>query len=174
MGGGMRRMNDPLPANRRDPRCYYRRGTKGDCLMMRKHAAAGFTLIELMVVVAIVAIIAALAMPSYTEQVHKSRRADAARAVGQLQLELERWRAEQPTYINCKVTTTPDDCSATPATYPAAPTSDFYTIAISGTSRTAYTITATPSGTQVGDRCGKLIADLATKKTPTWDNAACN
>lgn len=141
---------------------------------MRPRATRGFTLIELMVVVAIVGIIAAIAIPSYTEQVRKSRRADAARAVGQLQLELERWRAEQPTYINCKVTTTPDDCSATPATYPTAPASDFYTIAISGASRTAYTITATPSGAQAGDRCGKLIADLGTKKKPSWDTAACN
>lgn len=142
--------------------------------MMSRNAARGFTLIELLVVIAIVAIIAAIAIPSYTEQVRKGRRADAARAVGQLQLELERWRSEQPTYINCKVTTSPDDCSGSPATYPAAPTSDFYTIAISGTSRTAYTITATPSGVQVGDRCGKLIADLGTKKKPTWDTASCN
>ena len=48
----------------------------------------GFTLIELMIVVAIVAVIAAIAIPTYTEQVRKGRRADAARAVGQLQLDL--------------------------------------------------------------------------------------
>ena len=169
----MHRTNDARTAIARDDRCYYRLGIWGS-LMMSRNAARGFTLIELLVVIAIVAIIAAIAIPSYTEQVRKGRRADAARAVGQLQLELERWRAEQPTYINCKVTTSPDDCSASPATYPAAPTSDFYTIAISGTSRTAYTITATPSGVQVGDRCGKLIADLGTKKKPTWDTASCN
>ncbi len=165
--------NDLRTAIARDDRCYYRLGIWGG-VMMSRNAARGFTLIELLVVIAIVAIIAAIAIPSYTEQVRKGRRADAARAVGQLQLELERWRSEQPTYINCKVTTSPDDCSGSPATYPAAPTSDFYTIAISGTSRTAYTITATPSGVQVGDRCGKLIADLGTKKKPTWDTASCN
>lgn len=141
---------------------------------MRRNAARGFTLIELMVVVAIVAIIAAIAIPSYTEQVRKSRRADAARAVGELQLQLERWRAEHPTYMNCKTTTVPDDCSASPTPYPTVPTSSFYTVEISGTSRTAYTITATPGAAQAGDRCGKLIANLGTKKKPTWDTASCN
>ena len=64
-----------------------------------------------MVVVAIIAIIAAIALPSYTEQVHKSRRADAAACRwDSCSFHLERWRAEQPTYINCKVTTTTDDC----------------------------------------------------------------
>jgi type IV pilus assembly protein PilE len=142
--------------------------------MMIRNAAKGFTLIELMVVVAIVAIIAAIALPSYQEQVRKSRRADAARAIGQLQLELERWRAEQPTYINCKTTTTPDDCSSTPATYPVAPTSNFYAVTISGASRTAYTITAAPQNAQLGDRCGNLVANLSDKKKPTWATASCN
>jgi len=141
---------------------------------MRRQFAKGFTLIELMIVVAIVAIIAAIALPSYKDQVAKSRRADAARAVGQLQLDLERWRAEAPTYINCKVTITPDDCSASPSTDPPVPTSDFYTISISGHSRPPDTITATPRNAQAGDRCGNLVANLTDKKKPTWATASCN
>lgn len=58
----------------------------------------GFTLIELMVVVAIVAIIAAIAIPSYQSQVRKSRRADATSNLGDIQLRQERWRAERATY----------------------------------------------------------------------------
>jgi type IV pilus assembly protein PilE len=41
------------------------------------HAAKGFTLIELMIVVAVVGILAAIAYPSYQDSVRKSRRADA-------------------------------------------------------------------------------------------------
>ena len=44
---------------------------------MIRRAGAGFTLIELMIVVAVVAILAAIAVPSYQEQVRKSRRAQA-------------------------------------------------------------------------------------------------
>ena len=124
---------------------------------MCQNAAKGFTLIELMVVVAIVGIIAAIAIPSYTEQVHKSRRADAVRAIGQVQLELERWRAENPSYANCA--TAP--CGS--GTYPAAPSSDFYEIQFADPAPTAtgYTITAVPAGVQVGDRCGTYTFTLA-------------
>ena len=58
----------------------------------------GFTLIELMIVVAVVAILAAVAMPSYLQSVQKSRRADAIARIAQLQQAQERWRASNATY----------------------------------------------------------------------------
>lgn len=107
---------------------------------MRLKTATGFTLMELMVTIAIVGILAAVALPMYGEQVAKSRRADAIRAIGELQLQLEQWRADNPTYActTCGVT------------------SDFYTIQFAAPAPTAttYTITAAPSGEQTGDRCG--------------------
>lgn len=125
----------------------------------------GFTLIELMIVVAIVAVIAAIAIPTYTEQVRKGRRADAARAVGQLQLDLERWRAEHPSYAcnGCNV-----------LDYPTPPDSDYYTTTIASASPTAYEITSTPkAGTpQAGDRCGALNATRDSK--PEWATQSCN
>ena len=129
----------------------------------------GFTLIELMIVVAIVAILAAIAIPTYEEQVRKGRRADAARAVGQLQLDLERWRAENPSYANCAGA----GCGS--GTYPPIPLSDYYTIAIpaGAATPTDYQITATPAGVQVGDRCGVLTATRASNP-PQWATAACN
>lgn len=137
---------------------------------MRTHTSRGFTLIELMVVIAIIAIIAAIAIPSYTEQVRKGRRADAARAVGQLQLDLERWRAENPCYGQPSVGTCPAYTAS--GTYPTTPTSDYYTIAVSSQSATNYSVTATPAGVQASDRCGVLTATRSSK--PTWATPACN
>jgi type IV pilus assembly protein PilE len=128
----------------------------------------GFTLIELLIVVAIVGILAAIAIPMYNEQVAKGRRADAVRAVGDLQLALESWRAENPSYADCGA----PGCGS--GTYPTAPASNFYTITPGGLSATGYTITATPRGVQAGDRCGNLTADQNLRTKPTWSTAACN
>jgi len=124
----------------------------------------GFTLIELMIVVAIVAILVAIALPAYNEQVRKSRRSDAYSAVGGLQLRLEKWRADCPSYASA-------GCAAG-LTYPAMPTSNFYTFSLAGQTASDYSITATPAGAQVGDRCANLVATRNTK--PTWSTAACN
>jgi len=120
-------------------------------------SAKGFTLIELMIVVAIVAIFAAIALPSYQESIRKGRRSDAMRAVGEMQLALERWRAEHPSYDGCTTCTS---------------STTYYTITPSGLSATAYTLTATPTGAQAGDRCGNLVATRASK--PTWATSSCN
>lgn len=127
----------------------------------------GFTLIELMIVVAVVAVLAAIVLPSYREQIRKSRRADAARAIGELQLGLERWRAENPSYANCAGAA----CASASGIYPTTPTSSYYTITPAPLAND-YTITAAPTGAQAGDRCGNLVATRNTK--PTWATADCN
>jgi len=125
----------------------------------------GFTLIELMIVVAAIAILAAIALPSFQEQARKSRRSEALSQLGQLQLAMERWRADCPTYAASST------CSGT---YPAAtmPTSQYYTFSIAGADATTYTLTATRSGSQTGDRCGNATATPIQK--PTWPTADCN
>jgi type IV pilus assembly protein PilE len=145
---------------------------------MKPQRSGGFTLIELMVVVAIVAILAAIAIPAYTEQARKARRADAIRAIGEIQLNLERWRAENPSYA---------DCTGTPCgsgTYPTAPVtmSDYYTIQFTSPAPTAttYTITAAPISTsaQAGDRCGTYkfayAGGVVTKSASGGANSICS
>ncbi|WP_462387429.1 type IV pilin protein [Acidovorax sp. Q11] len=109
----------------------------------------GFTLIEVMIVVAIVAILTAIALPSYTEYVRRGHRAEARAALLQAAQWMERAATATGTY------------PAT-ASFPATLTtikSGRYTIALasppaSAASGTAYTLTATPAGGQAGDRCG--------------------
>lgn len=123
----------------------------------------GFTLIELMIVVVVVAILAAIAIPNYLEQSRKGRRADAVQAIGRLQLDLERWRSENPSYANC--------AGCTSGTYPAvgSASTQYYSVAVVANAST-YTITATPTGAQAGDRCGNLEVTNDTK--PDWKGDA--
>jgi len=108
--------------------------------MARRHSF-GFTLIELMVVISIVGILAAIAIPAYNGQMRKSRRAEAITTLQDEQLKLERWRVDHTSF----------------GTYvlPSLNTS-YYNFALTGTSATAYTLTATPQGSQAADVCGTL------------------
>jgi type IV pilus assembly protein PilE len=129
----------------------------------------GFTLIELMIVVVVISVLAAIAIPNYLEQSRKGRRAEASRAIGEYQLALERWRAENPTYGACPSGVT---CSGT---RPSLPTSDYYTISESSVTAAGYTLTATrtPGGKMASDRCGNLSATNLAK--PSWSgDADCN
>jgi type IV pilus assembly protein PilE len=125
--------------------------------MRRKY---GFTLIELMVVVAIVAILAAIAVPAFNDQLRKSRRSDAYQALGELQLKQENWRSNRATY-----TGTLADLGYTSATLP----SGYYTVALTvpapaacastaATTANSYQIAATAAGSQTKDgKCATIV-----------------
>jgi type IV pilus assembly protein PilE len=61
--------------------------------------ARGFTLIELMVVVAIVAILAAVALPSYTQYVQRGKITEATSTLSELRLRAEKFFADNRTYV---------------------------------------------------------------------------
>lgn len=103
----------------------------------------GFTLIELMIAVAIVAILAAVALPSFLDSIRKGRRSEAFTAINQVQQALERWRSNNATYTTALTTAPPGGLGL-----PATTTSGYYTISIDGASASAYEVRATAvSGT---------------------------
>lgn len=128
----------------------------------------GFTLIEVMIVVAIVAILATIALPSYQDSVRKSRRADAVLALQRIQIEQEKFRAECPNYAsNVAGTRTCNDRGLALAT---SSSDGYYTLALTVVTATGYTAEATATGTQADDTgCPVLrlaVANLTLTRTP--------
>jgi prepilin-type N-terminal cleavage/methylation domain-containing protein len=64
------------------------------------HKKRGMTLVELLIVVAIVAVLASVALPSWNSQVQKARRADARNTLMFVQVEQEKYRADNGSYAS--------------------------------------------------------------------------
>ena len=124
-------------------------------------AIRGFTLIELMVVVAVVAILASIALPSYQDSVRKSRRGQAKADLVELAQLLEREHTVRNSYGN--------DAADYDIPFKQSPKTGTarYTIALSNQSANTFTLTATPAGPQASDTCGNLTLNQAGAKTPT-------
>lgn len=106
----------------------------------------GVTLVELMIVVAIMAILATIAYPSYQSSVLKSRRAEAHTDLFALQLAMEKARGNCATYASAIGS---GGCSGGEVEYTA--NTSYYTLSISGASASTYTLTATATGAQASD-----------------------
>jgi len=117
-----------------------------------RRGQGGFTLIELMIAVAIIGILLRLAFPAYQNSVMKSRRADAKTALLDLAQREERFLATQNQYTTSApalgYAPTATVTSAAPMTIQNGSAS-FYTLEVTTSGSTSFTATARPTGPQL-------------------------
>ena len=125
----------------------------------------GFSLIELMIVVAIVAILGAVAYPSYRDSVTDARRADAQAVLMEAAQYMERFYTENNRYDE----DTGGTAVALPAQLAESPRDSgtkFYDIAVQASTRSTYTLRATPKNAQAADG----FLEITNTFVKAWDS----
>ena len=120
----------------------------------------GFTLIEVMIVVAIVAILAAIAYPSYLESVRKSKRAEARAQLMEAAQYMQRFYSQNDSFKRAIGATAdmtlPPTLASVPRQGPQTYTISFVTDSLTASS---FNLQAVPTGPMANDRCGTLKLD---------------
>jgi type IV pilus assembly protein PilE len=120
---------------------------------------AGFTLIELAIVAAVVAMLAAIAIPAYTDQARRSARAEVQSLITTAATRQTQFLVDRRRYA--------DSMSALNLSLPTS-LSGKYTIAVTSADGPppTFSITATATGNQAKDKCPSLVLDNAGNRTP--------
>ena len=140
-----------------------------------KAKQTGFTLIELMITVAIIGILSSVGYPSYQRHIQKAKRSEAQAALVSMATAMEQWRVENNNdYSGVTVGT-----GATSIFSDQVPTdggTKTYTLSISTLAAGNYTLKAVPVAPQDTDECGELTLDstgIKGAKGISPDTAGC-
>ena len=124
----------------------------------------GFSLIELLIAVAIVAILAAIAYPSYQEHVRSTRRGEARSAL----LELSQFMERKFSGDGCYQCSNNESITLPFTQIPRSGGTAYYTLRLASSpavSTTAYTLEAVPTGIMAGDSCGTFSLNQTAVKS---------
>jgi len=144
----------------------YNPQTSPRCSRVRKLGQSGFTLLELMIVVAIIAILAAVALPAYNRYVLRAHRASAHNLVMAVASAQERYY----TNYNQYATTMPQLGFTTTASQTSE--GGYYIVSLPATGNTqTYLLQAAPQGGQASDKCGNLTLTNAGVKDFAGDES---
>ncbi|VAW83146.1 Type IV pilus biogenesis protein PilE [hydrothermal vent metagenome] len=138
------------------------------------HNQKGFSLIELMIVVAIIGILAAIGYPSYQDSVQKSRRADCEGALVGFSGAMERRFTTMNSYAGAGPAGADTGAPTIYSTQcPIDGGTPSYNLTIQASTATTYTLAATPINGQASDACGTLTLTQANVKGSAGTVADC-
>jgi type IV pilus assembly protein PilE len=130
---------------------------------MRKDKNSGFTLIELMITIAIVGILSAIAMPIYSDYVRRGKVPEATSALSAMRVQMEQFYQDNRNYgtdPNCGV---------------AAPSSENFTYECSlGATDQSYTVTASGSAARGTDGMSYTINQAGARTSTAWGSSSTN
>ncbi len=124
--------------------------------MLGRRESGGFTLVEMMIVVAIVAILSAIALPAYTDYVRRGKIPEATTGLAQARIGMEQWFQDNRTYVGG----------------PCPSASKHFTFACN-TGATTFDITASGIGDMASFAYTVDQSNARTSSTPWGNGATC-